>query len=560
MKLFWHLLRTDLRRFRLMIGAWIAIAVAGVVLYAASPGMAGDMRLFGTVQTTAGLLWLARQILTIALVPFIVHAHPAVGSTAFWMTRPITPRLLLASKVLLIFGVTVGVPVAGDLALAIALHVPARETFLAAVQVGLANGLWVALLMTLAVLTRTFAQFALASGIAVAAAALGSMLVGLVATLWVHSPQVRTNYVFDPLVPVLTALILIAFLAATWAVQYIRRRRVESIPVGAAGLCLAVGFATMARPPLVATHIEPPAWVANATLQLPADAPTWGSQSRGASWWRGDTKAPAILRARLVIPELPAGWFARAALSEASAAVDGRTFTCEGPLYTAAIALSRGGLPVSAAEQVALREALDVDRMLNLRTYGAEHAVLFVTPEADVARLASRRGTYRGRFRMDLMHVEAVAALPLVRGATFKAGAYRLTIDDVQLDGPLTIRVRQSNAATMFPRSGHPSYAFHLRNRRHGEALGGYTLSQRARFLFPPVAGIVEMANATPGVTISADSLTFRGSFSQAELSSFLTPAWLEDAELVVVRTTNAGTVERLLQIDDFHWPAPHKD
>lgn len=185
--------------------------------------------------------------------------------------------------------------------------------------------------------------------------------------------------------------------------------------------------------------------------------------------------------------------------------------------------------------------------------------MLFVTPIGDVDRLASRRGTYRGRFRVNLLHDEVLAALPLVHGATFQDAAYRLTITDVQLDGPLTIRVRQSNAATMFPRSGHPSYAFYLRNRRQREALGGYMLSQRARFLFPPVAGIVEGANATPGVTITADSLTFRGSFSQAEPASFLTPVWLKDAELVIVRTTNAGTVERLFQIDDFHWPAAQK-
>jgi len=80
-------------------------------------------------------------------------------------------------------------------------------------------------------------------------------------------------------------------------------------------------------------------------------------------------------------------------------------------------------------------------------------------------------------------------------------------------------------------------------------------LSHHPRFLFPFVGQIVDMANLTPGVTTTADSLTFRGTFSSTESTVALTPEWLSTTELVIVRTTNAGSVEKQLQIDDFRWP-----
>lgn len=121
------------------------------------------------------------------------------------------------------------------------------------------------------------------------------------------------------------------------------------------------------------------------------------------------------------------------------------------------------------------------------------------------------------------------------------------------------IRVEGSSVPTILPNSRRPRYDFYLRNRAQGEALGGSVRqARRSLFWFPGLSGLADLSNVTPGVNRSAEFLTFRriASISQPEM---LTRKWLDGAELVVVRTTNAGTVERALQIEDFRWPAPGK-
>lgn len=563
MTLLAHLLKSDLRRFRLLIAAWIVLVSAGVVLYAVAPGVAGNTRLFDAVQATAGLLWLARQLLRVVLVTSVVHAHPVVGSTAFWMTRPIPPRLLFASKVILIFGVAVGVPVAGDLALAIAYHVPLREAAFAAFQTALANGAWVALLMTVAVLTQTLAQFALACGVAIMCAALVPVAAELLGTLRTRSAFVGSRVASDPLIPVVAAVVLLASLAAAWMVQYIRRNRSEAIAVGAAGFCVALVFGSLTPPPLVARHIEPPPWARNATALELRQNPRNAHPGTGTVYWlpavssREGASTSAVARGLLVLPDLPPGWFATAALREATLVANGKTLACDGPAYLGTAALSRaatGSNPI----QVALGEALDVDRMMHLQLYGAESAILFVVPNEGLNQLGAAKGLYRGRFRLDLMHVEVLAALPLTSGETFQDDAYRITIGDVRLDGVLNVRLLRSDVPTIRPRLGRrPQYGFYLRNRGQREAAGGYLRPAQARFIVPPLAAIVALSNITPGVEVSGDLLTFRESPRTSQLGPDLMPEWLKGAELVVVRTTNAGTVERPLQIEDFRWPTP---
>jgi hypothetical protein len=48
-------------------------------------------------------LWFTQVLLTFVLVSSVTHADPAVGSDGFWMTRPIAPRALVASKLTLLF-------------------------------------------------------------------------------------------------------------------------------------------------------------------------------------------------------------------------------------------------------------------------------------------------------------------------------------------------------------------------------------------------------------------------------------------------------------------------
>ena len=560
MRLLVHLVKNDVRRFRGLIGIWIALVAAGTVVYAWAPTVAGQPRLFDTTQAIAGLFWLARQLFRVILVVLIVHAHPTVGSTAFWMTRPIPPKSLFTSKVLLIFGLTVGLPAAGDLALGVVYRVPAADIALAMFQTSLANAAWVALLMTLAVPTRNLAQFAAICGIVILSSALAPIAVGLLAATRPQGTLRRAPITSDPLIPVVAAVILCAFLAAGWLVQYVRRNRRESVPVGVAGVCLAIGFATMTEPPLVSRQLEPPSWAADATLRLSPASPNIYTGTATVNSRAGGAQATFVVaRAHVVLPDLPPGWFAGASFVEATVVANGKTLTCRPPFNLADATLSREAKDNKHATQVALSEALGVPRVLNLQSYGTDSTILFDVPYEDVAAIGPIHGSYRGRFRVQLTHVEAVAALPLVSGATFQDGSYRVRVGDVTLDdGLATIRVEGSAVPTVLPNRRRPRFDWYLRNRTQGEAVDGSVRKARDRFFLPGLPVLADLANTTPGVTRWGEFVTFRGSASLAA-PGVLTREWIGGAELVVVRTTYAGTVERELAVDDFLWPGPDK-
>lgn len=556
MTLLSHLVASDWRRFRWLIVAWITLVASGVVVYAISPGVAGNDRLFGALQVTAGLLWVVRQLLRVVLVAAIVHTHPAVGSTAFWMTRPIAPRLLLASKAVLIFGVTVGAPVAGHVALAIACHVPLRETLLAAFQTALAHGVWVALIMTVAVLTRSLTQFVVVCGAAISGAALVPTVAELLSTFRPTMHPGLSNVAFVPRMLVIAAIVFIAGLAVAWLVQYARRTRGETIAVSAGGLCLALAIGFAPPPSFLVSRVQPPAWAQGAALQLqPFSLPYLETLS--VSWTPGTQSTYAVVRAMLVVPALPRGWFADVVLRDATVGTVRTAMASDGLASRHGAVLSRTAAGNIHPIQIAVHEALEVDRLFG-SYYGADAALLFAAPDADLDRLASVRGPYRGRFQVTFTRVEAMAALPLTPGATFQDGAYRVTIRDVRLDGALTLRVERSDAATIVSGRAKPEYQFYLRNRNAREALAGAVRSARD---FPIVSGmgmLLDLATVTTGVWTSAEFLTYRGGRSMTQPGLIvqegwdLTPEWVNGAELVVVRLTRSGTVERPLEIDAF--------
>jgi hypothetical protein len=124
MKLLAHLVAADVRRVRLPIAAWAAVAIAGMVLQAVLPSFDPFPDRLRALGLTATLLTFADYLLILALVASVVQAHSLVGSTAFWMTRPIRRDVLLASKLVLLTSLLVGVRVAGEVVHMAAYDVP----------------------------------------------------------------------------------------------------------------------------------------------------------------------------------------------------------------------------------------------------------------------------------------------------------------------------------------------------------------------------------------------------------------------------------------------------
>lgn len=546
MRLLGHLVAADLRRFGWLMAAWVTLVVAGVVVYAWMPIVAGTGGASEALRMTGGILWLARQVYRLMLIALIVHAHSTIGSTAFWMTRPIPPRVLAASKALLIGLVFVGTPVAADVALALKYSVPAGPLTASALQTALVNGLWVAVCLAVAVLTKSLAQFALVCGVAASSLVLVPFAIELLLLRRASDGfATLSDLAFSPALAVIAAVMGIAFLLAGAVVQYSRRRRPESIAVGVGGACLAAALALVPPPPFLLVQHDPPQWARGASLRVAPMSPTpWVSIGTG-----GATMPSANVIAMLAMPSLPRGWLALASLRDATVEVAGGSLDSRASAEVATV--SRLAVGNEHPVRVALREALEVDRVVD-SSYGAQSSVLFTAPASEAARLGSLRGQYHGRFQVRVAQLEAVGVLPILTGATVQDGAYRATVRYFRLDGPLTVKVQTSNTASLLPRTPRVEYEFYLRNRSTREAVVGNRRPARDYWVLPGATVLGDFSTIAPGVWTSADYLSYRGSPSLSAPGWELTEDWVRGAELVLVRTTYHAPIDAPLDIDAF--------
>lgn len=92
-----HFLKRDLRRSWWLYSLWFLIYAAEAILTVSAPSKLTGFYATGMARALY-FLPLVHVLLLAILVPQVVHEDPLVGSTAFWLTRPISRLALLFSK------------------------------------------------------------------------------------------------------------------------------------------------------------------------------------------------------------------------------------------------------------------------------------------------------------------------------------------------------------------------------------------------------------------------------------------------------------------------------
>jgi hypothetical protein len=100
MRLIWHLVRADLRRHRWPIAAWLVTVSAATTLDGVVASLSPEVRqrFASSISVEAFLLIVTLLLFSVLLTVLVVQGDPPVGTDAFWMTRPIDPRILWAAK------------------------------------------------------------------------------------------------------------------------------------------------------------------------------------------------------------------------------------------------------------------------------------------------------------------------------------------------------------------------------------------------------------------------------------------------------------------------------
>ncbi len=231
MRLVVHQALKDARLLKWILALWVLLNVALHVLVffgVRQPPPTGPQAV--DIATTAYSVLCAVIVAGFVAIPVVALQHdPGVGTTAFWFTRPISVRLLLAGKFLLVVPAMVLLPVLLDLAALLMAGVP-----LAAVARPLIEGLtiqivWLLPVMAIAAFTRDLAQFVL-----------GVILEGLVFITvvllgpWVFSFESPRHLLSGETIPLFLATLVVASSAVLVFSYRARSVRRSALAAGAA--------------------------------------------------------------------------------------------------------------------------------------------------------------------------------------------------------------------------------------------------------------------------------------------------------------------------------------
>ena len=554
-----HIIAADVRRHWPVLAAWLLLVAGTTVLDGVHPRLAADAGSVRSLTILAELLWLTKLLLAFIVVPAIVQTHTLVGSDAFWMTRPIPPRALLVSKALLIALVMILAPVLAEAALMVAYDVPSGRLSAVAAESALWQTFWVVLLTVLAVLTRNLAGFALLTGATLMAfvAVLAMTMALLMARLEDDLPGGYAGATpDDPTGGLIWMLLVVASGGALAVAQYHTRSRLRAVGVGVAGVLLAFGAAAYWPWPILVHQLELPSWAASASaLRLHADAGTVGTVDQSHRRWREWETLAALVRVEGIEP----GWSATVALREAAVRLPDSTNVVS-PFSNHPSPVPSEWDDVRPNDGV-LARLLSVERIVSPTPPEPQRVPVFFVRSPGDESAELKRGTYRGRFEVRLVRQHLETVLPLKPGAAHAGPAYSLTIHDIeQRPERLVVLADEMRATSMFDRRPRADYTVYLRNQRAGEAIRGFNGGYLESSLLSRVLPFGMAAGGTgTGFAATPQAIEFT-TRSDGAWSVRLDDEWLRGADLVVLRTTHEGFVERTLQIPGFPVPRPDID
>jgi hypothetical protein len=507
---------------------------------------AGTFTVFDGLDWPLALLELLAYALSVSLV---VHRDPLVGPRAFWLTRPIAPRTLLAAKLIVCGAALVLAPVLINAGRLIAYGSPASAVVAASVQLALSRAPWLVIFWLLAAATRSTIAFVIA--------VLGVLLLGflsLAATIAFVSVGRGVRAFQDPHVPALplhdysasyvavVALICGGLAVVAW--QY-RARRALVTAAAAAGLLVMFIFGPWGRVPVFAKAEAPlaPAW-ANAPDAVKVTMPDT-TVGRAASINRTpDGRRFAFLDATFQVDRLPPGFSTVVVpLTSRLTFADGRRLDGRGgptidfnpDAELATIVRSGTAAPFGA---------LVVSRPLP--TAGAARVVLLSTSD-DPKSLAGQTARLETTLEVRLYQHRVAGALRLTPGAAIRTRNGNLY--EIVRVAPSHGEIRVLTRRTVFPSlkpalSSDFAIGFHDRARR--EWLHAPQWS-RGTSNVPPglMLALPDYAGALVAPWGAAWLATIEIAVSRP--AAIDPEIWMRDVALVVFESTYAGRVERQL-------------
>jgi multisubunit Na+/H+ antiporter MnhC subunit len=556
-----HLFAWDVRRLRVLLVIWLLAVIAEGAMTGLRPFVSVDPSLREWTAVVASLLWLTTIVLGFAMVSLVVHGHPTVGSNAFWMTRAIPPRALFASKLLLLALVLVVVPAMIDAFLLIAHRVPLPISSGVVAQNVTLRTVLAILLMIGAVMTLNLPRFAFLCGAALFTLAVAmALLMAMTLANPTDDPPVRTDERSDdPTALIVFNVLFVATAVVTLAVQYRTRLRRRSVPVGVAGAVIAAFIASEWPAPFLRPRLIVPAWAYQPQALVVSVEPDTISTNARHVYFPDRASEWSTVNGRVNIAGVETGWVADMALREATLELaNGTTLRSPAGWRTSVLVAGSGYVQPRAI----VRDVLGVEQLFEATPREPEPPpsnlpILFSIRQRELSQHAPARGRYRGRLNVHLTHYGIAGVMPLAPGSMHHHGGYRLVIDRIaQPGGEVAVIARESRASSMWERRPWAAHSFYLRNRERGQAVAVSDYELQGGFSLWRVLPIGDFSVGTShqgsGFFTRGVVMSIPPRYNPRAETLDVDQAWLAGAELVIVRRTEEGWVERTVEIPDF--------
>ena len=149
MNLVLHIVRKDFRHLRLYLAGWLGLLIVAPVVVT----LEWRLQLF-----SIALIRVLKIVLLALIVSSLVHSDSLVGTTSFWLSRPVSGRQLLAAKSFFLAGTLIFPTLLVEVLILLFNRVTARDILRSIPETLLYTLLAIAILMVLAALTRSLLE------------------------------------------------------------------------------------------------------------------------------------------------------------------------------------------------------------------------------------------------------------------------------------------------------------------------------------------------------------------------------------------------------------------
>jgi hypothetical protein len=549
-----HIIRKDLRRLRWLLVAWVVIIIGRIVVTTAGSTVEPeDIGLQLVIQNLTSLLGIVEMLMWVLLVSLLVHDEPLVGADAFWLTRPIRPNALMAAKLALAAVFLVLAPLARGVIEMAWFGASFRDVVAATPGLLFTQTFWVALLLTLAVLTPSLTRFVVA--IAAGIGALAVAFAGLTAVLLLNQQEERDYYegsfVPDSTGEIVGSLLLLCVVIGVIVYQYRHRWPSRAILIGAAGAVAAVAVAFV-WPWHFARGIEadPGPW-AHDSVRTIAVLDATPHVSEAYSVRRNPKKQVA---ARLDLVGAPPEYDVESVGVRARLAFrDGTTIESA---QREKAPVTRPAADRPSTRTMRLQAALGGARLLP--DIGDTHEMLPVVvkvADSDYERYGAQDGHLTATVNFEVHRFRLSGTLLLSAGEVLRDRTDRFEIVRVRRrsDG-CDVLLRQFTVHPMWSERSRRQFYYVLVNRGRGEAIAGDNEGMMPLGQWNLAGALfgISIEGGTQGFSVWTQTLRYPTRAQSASGARQIDRAWLDAAELVVIESAYAGHVTRTIDVQGF--------